>query len=386
MNRTIHAEQLIEENGLDEIQARYLHAVENSAGPLTRDQRSALLLESTEMLGERPTQEWDDLVESLSPPESFAAAWIAEHPSTPTSWSERVKDPRNITLVLLVVAGVWAALWGYSYRTAELHISNNCSGAIGPAVEQLEASGETEFVMPFAVDARYGIVACVSAWENFDEENGRSDRADATIDRIYRADPISPAVQSVGWEIIDFDSTIGNAHQNQSISNLHEAGVVQVYIWFEGDRCNIAGSTGFGALDVDYTYRGQQRTGTVDLGASYTFSTEEGQCTEEVRAAEEELDRAWSSAVNGRLDDVEFINTQSVQLEQLGVSRDLCRYLRGIDLEVDGQSIVIEPLESRSVFQLEPATATALIDGAILGICPEFADQRGELIQLIGTD
>ncbi len=381
-------DKLAQEHGLDETQSRYLSELANEVRELESDQRKAFLEESAELLGERPPQDWDELTDALSEPTSFAAAWLGEQEanSPDKSWSTRLRKPRNLIMLVAAILITTGAGWTYSYFNAEAHIRNNCSGALGPSVERLEAAGQTEFVMPFEVDARYGVWLCVSAWEGtFDPEVNPATRAEATIERVYFANPVSLTVQPVGWEIVDFDSTRGDASQNEPFSTVDtEDGFTNIIVWFEGDRCNVDGGVGigFGALDVDFTYRGQQRTGRVDLGASYTFMAEEGQCTDAVRANDDALDEAWRSVVDGRLDSFANINTGSVELEQLAVSRDLCRYLRGITSPSNGGDFEIEPLEARTVFQLDPAVAVPLIDGAVLGSCPQFADQRDALVEL----
>lgn len=184
-------------------------------------------------------------------------------------------------------------------------------------------------------------------------------------------------------------------------ASLHESSPVNQYkwldirVWFEGDRCNgpSQGSIGFGSLNVDYVYRGRQRTGTVDLGAQYSVFFEEG-CSQADRAADEELDRAWGTATGGHFDTIEFLNNPqrstaghldlgSVLLEPVAVSRDLCRYLRGIQMPAGGIDYSIEPLQARAVFRAKREDAAALIDGAVLGICPEFANQRDALHELL---
>ena len=386
MRTSAQMDRLVEEFQLDDVQTTYLRALDEHTTALTANQRVDFLESSAELLGERPRQSWDELTNSLSPPDSFAATWIAEHAivQTKPSWTQRLRQPRTLGAIIAITGGLVAALWAFSYVTAEPHLANNCSGARGPAVEQLEAAGQTEYVMPLVLDARYGVVVCVSAWDDFNEEAGRSNPANATIDRIYLADPFFLAVQPVGWEIINFDSeTQGDASQNESYQWAGDSGIPQTIVWFEGDRCNIEGGTGFSTLSVDYTYRGQQRTGTVDLLASYTFEAPSGQCTDEVRAAEEAADSRWRSVVNGRIENTGRIDTRSVQLEPESVSRDLCRYLRGIDTDIVFVDVLeIEPLESRAVFQLEPEVAIPLIDGAVLGICPEFAGERDALVGL----
>lgn len=383
------ADKLAEEYFLDGPQSRYLDELSDEVRDLDATQRDTFLRESAELLGERPYQSWDELNEALSTPKSFAAAWLAEQDSQVSARIRLSKfgQPRNLmwlTAALLVVVG---AGWTYSYYFAEVHISNNCSGARGPAVEQLEAGGQTEYVMPFELDARYGVGLCVSAWEGADGPDvDLIEPADVRIERIYLANPFEIAVQPVGWEIIDFDSTTGNASQNNIFQTGEASGWTNVVVWFEGDRCNhSAGSTGFGSLDVDFTYRGQQRTTQVDLLAQYSFSFEDGQCSQAVRDADDSRDSAWRSATAGQLDSFDTINTQSVELEQLAVSRDLCRYLRGIKPPTTGGEFEIEPLASRTVFQLEPDIAVPLIDGAVLGACPEFADQRDTLVAVALT-
>lgn len=89
------------------------------------------------------------------------------------------------TVAILAVAIV--GMWTFGYYTATPEFFTPCAGAWGPEVEWLEAAGETEVVMPFEPNARYGIGLCLQAFD------GRNDDgpvpADVVFDRVYLDSP-----------------------------------------------------------------------------------------------------------------------------------------------------------------------------------------------------
>ncbi len=393
MKATLLAEHLAVEHALDEVQSRYLVELANETLGLSNSQTNKFLAESAEVLSERPPQQWDALTEALSMPHSFAVTWREENRPPEShelpTLTDKLRRPRTLASLAIFLLVTVGATWTFRYYTATPEFDTPCTGAQAVEVEVLEAAGATEFRMPLVVDRRYGINICLQAFDGADDE-GRIP-ADVIFDRVYLSEPLSLAVQPVGWEIVEDGEMTGNASSNSS-SSVSDQHWLNLVVWFEGDRCNIEGGTGFGSLSVDYTYRGRQRTGLVDLGAQYSFWAQ-GVCTAEVRAAEASRDAAWQSVVGTHffprtvgsepLDEQGHLTLGSVDLQPLAVSRDLCRYLRGIDAP---QSYTIEPLAERAVFQAAPDDAAVLIDGAVLGVCPEFADQRAALLELLNAE
>ena len=151
------------------------------------------------------------------------------------------------------------------------------------------------------------------------------------------------------------------------------------------EYCNISGQIWFDAVDLDYRYRGRDRSMSLPLGYRAAVDAA-GKCTDEVRATQDaELDR-WNGAVDwsefGHLDRI-----GPLRLHPQAVSADLCRYLEGVIplTDPDGEPAYdeFESLEARAVFRLRDVELSAmLIDGAVLGICPAFADRRDELVAL----
>ena len=388
--QTLH-KQLVEVHELDNSQARYLDALTSETRNIPFNVRSAFLHDVAEMLSERPPQGWDELVEALSPPDEFAAAWVSEQDFLPNDlprsggWANRAREPRSFLFLAMIFLMVLAGGWTYRHYSATPALSTPCSGAQGPSVETLEAAGQIEYRMPLVLNARYGVVLCLQAFDD-DREIDRQ-LADVIFDRIYLAESFGWALQPVGWEIVDQGDVTGDASQNRS-APVTEEGWLSLTVWFEGDRCNISGGTGFGSLSVDYTYRGRQRTGTVDLGAQYTVW---GQCTAAMRNEADVQDQAWSRVVGSHFSaprpagESWHLDLGSVVLEPVAVSRDLCRYLRGIQTPEYGYAKDIEPLSARAAFRADPEDAAVLIDGAVLGICPEFTEQRDALQELLNT-
>ena len=224
--------------------------------------------------------------------------------------------------------------------------------------------------MPLEIGARYGVQLCP-----------HSEDESVLFERFYLPEAARMAVQPVGWERQREDgATKGDASDHEAYSpDPRQPGVT---VWFEGEYCNISGGIGIDRLAVDYRYRGRDRTSWIDLGAQYSFWAEPDQCTDEVRALDDARSVAWANVVGRTFIDRPTIDVGSVVLRAESVSRDLCRYLHGINFPDNGQAYVPEPLERRAVFRVNDAHASVLIDGAVLGICPEFADRRDELREM----
>lgn len=369
--------ELAGKHGLDPVQSRYLGALKDEIDDEAVDER-ALLSDAAELLAERPQQSWDDLVEALSSPSSFAAAWRAEVETegvTPVRvgrWKRLVSTSGGRAKVLLVAILLAGAMWAFVYFTAQPMISNSCSGGWGPSVETISAAGTTEYRMPLEIGSRYGVFVC----PNSDD--------DVVFERIFLPAAMRLAIQPVGWELLTENSTTrGDASNHMPF--LPDPRLPQVIVWFEGEYCNTDGGISFNEIAVDYRYRGRERTQRIDLLSHYSVWPHDNQCTDQIREADDEKDRLWMQVVGNRFAGRDYVDVGAMDLPPVAVSRDLCRYLQGVTFpsEVLSQSYQLEPLAARAVFQLERAEAKALIDGAVLGICPEFKDQRSELYALV---
>ena len=132
----------------------------------------------------------------------------------------------------------------------------------------------------------------------------------------------------------------------------------------------------------------------IPLQATYSYWSRPGQCNDSVRERDDALSQAWRQAVDSEIVAAatrshRFGGVGPLELEPESVSRDLCRYLRGVTPAMSDAGTPIddefEPLEARAVFRLDDrALSETLIDGAITGVCPEFAARRDELVGLLG--
>lgn len=371
----------IAEHQLNEVEAEFVQGVFNSTHGVPRVARRGFVRDTAEMLSGRPPAERpSELVEALGQPIRYAHEWLHEEgfDRWVSPWRRWWLQPRwaraaqVAVLAVLVLGGGMAR----SYYGATPEIGNNCSGARGPQVERLQAAGATEYVMPFEPGVRYGIHLCPGAPEG------------VTIERVYLASPGEIGIQPVGYEVAQSHAElniVGDASKRDPISNDYR----QLTVWFEGEYCNSYGggsSFSISALSVDYRYRGRVRTTTVPLNAHYSFVFDD-QCSEDDRAATSDR---WRRAVTASPLATSATSWLRFGYEGLGplqltpesISRDLCRYLRGVTPSSAAHD-QFEPLETRAVFQLEQSIAEPLIDGAVLGVCPEFAERREEFYALV---
>ncbi len=372
------AQQLVTEFDLSSEEADYLRSVAKYAKRLPTRPRRALVRETAEMLSGRPPDGSSaELEAALGQPADYVQEWRTEEgfSGKTAPWkhwwhqSTVARGTQVAVLFSLLVGGLALR----SYYAATPQIFNSCAGAIGPGVEMLEAGNTTEYRMALRIGERYGVDVCPS-----------SSIPGVTIERVYFANPVQMAIQPVGWQLnLERLSTPtpGDASAHRSWRPEDIPWGADVIVWFEGEYCNISGGHSFGHLSVDYRYRGRSRTASLDLNATYSVWAEPDQCSDTVREADEAADRSWERVVDM---DVVYSNGDPdnggygpIELAPVAISRDLCRYLRG----VDGAR---EPLGARAVFQLgNDELSSTLIDGAVLGVCPEFADQRDTLVALL---
>ncbi len=259
---------------------------------------------------------------------------------------------------------------------------NYCGGVAASDVESFEAAGATEYRAAFRQDERLGLYVCVG-----------SSTPGAVVERI-RA-PLAPRsiIQPVGVET-DLDASdaelfLGDTSRGGSFEPYEEP-ATQSVLWYEMEYCNIAdgGAIGFESFFIDYRYRGRSRS--VQIPLDYAAMVEaNGQCTGDVRARIDAEGRAWERETAPDIRDFgDLDRVGPLGLSPESVSRDLCRYLQGVIPYRDGQgqaaNAEFEALGARAVFQVEDRVlAELLIDGAVLGVCPDFADRRDELVAML---
>lgn len=376
------ARSLESEFSLNTEEVAYLHRVRVASGRLGGAARRALMEEAAEALSERPGEcSSHELEVSLGSPESWVVAYIDREQLTLSEglpgWWQR--NPRSTRLGLVVgFAVVLGVGWGgLRYLTATPHFFNPCGGIIATEFETFRAGGATEFRAKFRQDERIGVTLCP-----------HTSTPGVTIKEVYRSDLVRMAFQSVGSEVdlLPQGHWIGDASQPVPWHSDDVPWLADVVLWYEMEFCNISGSIGFNTVEIDYRYRGRDRTTTIDLG--YWVMVDAGdKCTNEVRAKSDRESEQWQLVVGdgitlGGPDGMVF------NMEHENISRDLCRYLSGVKpaLDAEGQPVYdqFEPLEARAVFQIaNPEFAERLIDGAILGICPEHQDQRERLHSIL---
>ena len=375
----------IADHQLGDVEARYLaEAYEVSRG-LTATVRGRFTSEVAEMLSERPAAaSIEQLQEDLGFPNELLAEFRAEHGLAPRSsmWERWRSQPRGLrltqTVVALLVLG--SSVGVYRYFTATPGLWNYCGGVLGTEVESSTAGGFTEDRVGFRQDERLGLFVCIGA-----------DTPGVSIDHIWADVPSRMAFQPVGLEtdLTGRGELVGDASAFESFDP-HEQVSNQSILWFEMEYCNIEGAIGFDSVHVDYRYRGRQRTLDLPLGYQAMVDGRE-RCTRQVRQATELETKAWSDVVRPELQGVFLERLGPLRLDPEAVSRDLCRYLSGINPIIgdDGEAIFadFEALSARAVFHLRSAAvAEALIDGAVQGICPEFGAGREDLKALLRSE
>jgi hypothetical protein len=296
---------------------------------------------------------------------------------------QRLRMTGGKLAAIAVLAAVLAGVAGlYRWITATPDLRNSCSGLRATEFEMLEAAGATEYRVAFRQDERLGLLLCVHS-------------ADAGVEVQEIRLPAVPdmlAIQPVGVE--DAIASVGKAspaigdEAEQAPGFTQTMPFTQTVLWFEMEYCNIVDArVGVDTARVDYRYRGRNRSATVALGFQLSIDGTDT-CTKETWDLITEESRRWADSVPDdvalRTDDA----TGPFGLTAEAVSRDLCRYLGGIHpvLDESGNPVFdrFKPLESRAVFRLDDVElAGHLVDGAVLGICPEFGDRRDELHALL---
>lgn len=377
--------RLVTELSLPEVEASYLFQVAHQGRGLPRSIRGELLDDAAEMLAERPAAaDPRDLEDSVG-----SAAELVESFRSENGWEgpigpiRRVGSVRRwvrwtVPIVLLVLAGLGVAT--YRYFTATPEFSSSCGGVVATDVEQLEAGDTTEYVVGYRQDERLGLYTCVGT-----QTDG------VTIVELARPTAPNGAFQPVGFEVDADDPGEVDLRGDASRRTPYDATegyLVNAVLWYEMEYCVIEGGIGFDDLHVTYRYRGRTRTTTIPLGYTVTVWAE-GLCTDDVRDEIQRASQAWGLITGPRL----FPREEPLDaLEPYGlfpesVSRDLCRYLRGVIPASPGPQPLFtefEPLESRAVFLIEDRDlAEILIDGAVMGICPDFEARRDDLVALL---
>lgn len=386
------AERKARGGALNEAETAYFMAIVGHLDGVPGVARAAMADEAVEMISGRPASTFDELASAIGRPVDVASRLRDEmgFVGSTSKWRRWWLLPRWMKAVqiaaLVTLAGAGLAI--RSYYVATPNILNACAGAVASEFETLRAAGETEFRMALRIGERYGVHLCP-----FSREEG------VTIENIRLRRPVQIAIQPVGWELWiqgadPTDEPVGNAAGHAPWPADIE-GFASVIVWFEAEYCNISGRISFDELALDYTYRGRSRTMDIPLGATYSVQSAPGQCSDAVRAADDRASAAWLAAVDEEVVWRTGGTPQSggrgpLDLRPESISRDLCRYLRGVipATGFDGEPFYdqFEPIEARAVFQLGSSTlAETLIDGAVLGICPEFADQRDDLRGMVGA-
>lgn len=376
---------LIEELGLGETEAIYLARVEYAASTLPGSVRVQFSRDVAEILAERPPAiDMADLEDALGSPVELVEEFRREH-----GWDGRIGVVRRlrtvrswvrwgvpITVLLLAIGGVLVG----RYYSATPEFFNSCGGVVATELETREAGDVTEYVVGYRQDERLGLWLCVGSHTD-----------GVTILNLARPTAANGAFQPVGYEVDADDPSEIDVRGDATRSTPYDAsdgGLVNAVLWYEMEYCNIVGGIGFDDLHVTYRYRGRTRDITIPLRYTVTVWAE-GLCTDEVRAELDRESQAWRLITGPRL----FPRTEPLDaLQPYGlfpesVSRDLCRYLRGVIPASPGPRALyteFEPLSERAVFLLADRNqAEILIDGAVMGICPEFEDRRDELVAML---
>ena len=293
-------------------------------------------------------------------------------------------QPRPLVVVEIVVfVSVILGTWQVgAYYTEVPEFANGCGGVAATEFETLRAASTTEFRITYRQDERLGLMVC--PW---------TQTPGVTIERVYRPVRSRLAFQPVGTEVnterVDWEWT-GDASASVAYRPEDVPWGANVILWFEMEYCNISGSVWVPDFRIDYRYRGRSRTATVPFDHRASIVAQ-GQCTDEVRAADDAESAAWAGITRARLAALGEARhaVGPLGLSPESVSRDLCRYLRGVGpiIGFDGEPAYadFEPLSARAVFNLDnDELAEVLIEGAVLGVCPEFSERRDELVGMVG--
>jgi hypothetical protein len=367
------------------VEGAYVRRAAESIDELTPRDRRLIVEGLIEHLGERPAAgALEELYEDLGSPADYAAAVRERERLQPVGVVGRIRaQPRPLVVAeLVVLLGVVLGTWQvWTYYTEVPEFANGCSGVAATEFETLRAASTTELRITYRQDERLGLMVCPT-----------TRTSGVTIERIYRPVPPRLAFQPVGTEVntesVDWEWT-GDASASVAYRPEDVPWGANVILWFEMEYCNTSGRVSVPDFRIDYRYRGRTRTATVLFG--YQAGVDAGeQCTNEVRAADDAESAAWAEVTRARLAALiqDRHEVGPLRLAPESVSRDLCRYLRGvlpiIGFDGDPAYVDFEPLSARAVFQLDDdAQAEVLIDGAVMGICPEFADRRDELVTML---
>ena len=372
------ARRAADDAGLNEIETRYLEDLVPYLRTVPRQPRRRLIAEFVEVLSSRPASEsLPELVAALGRPGDAADQLRSDNGLTgPISLWRRWKlqshgwHAAQVLVLAALLAGVvaWRTYYG---ATPDFH--NSCLGIAAPEIETLQAAGETEYATTWRERQRYGLMLCPFTFTS-----------GVTIERVFVEVASGLAVQPVGWEL-DVERLAStwegdaSAHHPWRPEDVPWSG--DVVVWLESEYCNFSSVKGFNAVQVEYTYRGRTRIATVDLGYTMTIDSAD-QCSDDRRALDDEATRRWQATVGDRMGG-QWEGVGPLRLSPESTSRDLCRYLRGV-VAAESRFANLEPLAARAVFQLgDRALAQTLIDGAVLGVCPEFAERRDELVAML---
>ncbi len=331
--------------------------------------------------GRPPSDSYQDIVDGLGEPAVVARAVRREsgYLGSVSLWRRwRTLPPAlRVAHVLVVIAVAGGVVGAWKYFTAAPEFTQGCSGVIATDVDHSSAAGESEYRVPFVQDGRLGAFICLGA-----------DRSGVTVTNVSVRNAIQMAMQPVGIEmanrrVVDLKPPVGDASDFEPYDPTADPSVYLIW-WFEMEYCHITGQVYWLTYDLEYRYRGRTRTAVLDW--PYRLSVE-GDCGSAERTDVDERSAGWYSVVGNDTRGLgETLTSQNLSPES--VSRDLCRFLRGVEPPVDlnGNHThdEFEPLSARAVFNLgDAALSETLIDGAVLGICPEFADRRDELVSML---
>lgn len=385
MRSSRHARRAAASARLNTVETRYLEDLVPYLRSVPKRPRRQIIDEFVDVLSSRPASESSsELVGALGQPRAVAARLRREADfDGPTPlWRRWWLQPSVTKLLQAFVLGVMlvAALVLRGYYTARPEFGNNCSAIVATEFEDFHAAGVSERRVNHRPGERFGVMLCPS-----------TPASGVIIERIFV--PETPTTfRYVGWEVSHGGARAtytGNAadHQAWTPDDFPDGNIAKVIMWFEMDGCMQSYRTGFDAATIGYRYRGRSHEAEVSLGTHLVSISGEAQpCDEEAVAGIREEDQAFRDALSARVGSLDSLT--EFRLSDLAVGSDLCRYLDGVEpaLDLDGEPQYddFESLEERAVFQIgDPAISTAVIEAALIGLCPEFADQRDDLVGLL---
>ncbi len=385
-------------SALGEHELTYLHDIRHRLRDVPATRRRELLDQASDHLAERPpAASFDQLLRALGSPKLYAEELRAASgiPARVNIWRRFVGQRRLILVAEITTAGALliGSLIAWSWFTAVPSLVNNCGGVRATHVESREAAGQTEYLITFDAQTRVGILLCLGSRDKGIE-----------IDGIHSFEgPLSP-LQPVGVEVLHplrrLSGDVARFVPFDPADDLVDNS--QQMLWFEWDYCGFyrpGDSTSISSVTIDYRYRGRHLSVQVDLHSTYTAQIQEcrgpsGEVLppEDALARDEATRDRWVES-NGGVNRWDTLEIGPIHLYPEGISRDLCRFLRGIPPAITSYGEWLpgatESLEDRAVFNLGRShndLAIKLIDGAVGGVCPEFATRRDELVAMVDPD